>query len=332
MRLLKTISVLGVCLLFAGALAFALLRDPPEGGPEPRRGASPARMDERPFARNAVWNSPVPRGAELDPASPGLVAELGRQVDRFGPFINSTRFSTPVYTVPGGRPGVAVRLDQHVPDLEAALEQVPIPAGAAPATGSQRHLVVWQPATDTMWELWKAERRSDGWHAQYGGRMQAVSRNPGYFTDPPIWGATATSLPLLGGLIRTDELRRGRIDHALAFALPEVRAEVFSAPAQRTDGQVQGPGAIPHGARFRLDPALDLDSMELPRATRVIAQAAQRYGMILRDKSGSVSLYAEQPRDGPDPYPQLFGGQSASQVMSSFPWNRLQALRLDLRS
>ena len=38
------------------------------------------------------------------------------------------------------------------------------------------------------------------------------------------------------------------------------RAGVFSWPAQRTDGLLDSPDAIPEGARFRLDPNLDIAS------------------------------------------------------------------------
>lgn len=292
----------------------------------PRPASSP-----RPFAPTSFWNAPLGPGAAIDPASDTLVAELDRQVSVYGPWINSARVSTPVYTVPADQPMVRVNLDHTSKPLQAAFEAVPVPPDAAPAAGSQRHMVVWQPSTDTMWEFWKMSPELDGWHARYGGKMADVSLSPGHFTDPWWWGATATSLPLLGGLIRLDELRRGRIDHALAISIPEVRSDVFSWPAQRTDGQVDDPGAIPHGARFRLDPKLDLATLDLPPVTRMLAEAAQRYGIVLRDKAGAVTLYAEAPTGaGPDPYPAIFG-QSASKLMRSFPWGHLQALELQPR-
>lgn len=333
MHISLRLLVLAACALFGVALLWAFAPEKQTNAPDGAK-APPGPLPEGParaFAPTSIWNAALPADAKVDPASRALVAELERQVEEFGPFINSVRFSTPVYTVPAGQPKVRVDLNQDVPDLQRAIEAVPIPQGARPAEGTQRHMVVWQPSKDTMWEFWKAERRQDGWHAEYGGRMSPVSSNPGHFTDPPIWGATATSLPLLGGLIRTDELRRGRIDHALALALPEVRAGVFSLPAQRTDGQVDSPKAIPHGARFRLDPDLDLAELGLPPVTRMIAEAAQRHGIVVRDKSGSVSFYAEQPQAGGDPYPELFGGMSASQLLRRFPWERLEALELELR-
>jgi hypothetical protein len=161
--------------------------------------------------------------------------------------------------------------------------------------------------------------------------MTGVSRNPGYYSDPNTWGATATSLPMLGGLIRLDELRAGRIDHALALALPEIRAGQFTAPARRTDGDAARQTAIPMGARFRLDPALDLDALDLPPVTRAIARAAQRYGMIVRDRAGAVVLYGQDPTPtGSDPYPELYGERSPSELLAAFPWDRLELVRMQL--
>jgi hypothetical protein len=64
----------------------------------------------------------------------------------------------------------------------------------------------------------------------------------------------------------------------------------------------------------------------------MIAKAVQRYGMILRDKAGSLSFYAEDPTQyGTNPYPALFGGYPDN-LLAKFPWDRLQVLAMDLHS
>jgi hypothetical protein len=185
-----------------------------------------------------------------------------------------------------------------------------------------------------MWEFWKMTLKSDGWHAQWGGTMHNVSTNPGYFTSPgpSNWGATASSLPLLGGLIRPSELAAGHIDHAIALAIPDTRAQYFTWPAQRTDGNVYSTTAIPEGQRFRLDPNLNLSAVPMSPLVRMIAVAAQKYGMIVRDKSGSVTVYGEDTADEgqPDPYyggTGWFQGQYVSNLLKAFPWSHLEALQ-----
>jgi hypothetical protein len=186
-----------------------------------------------------------------------------------------------------------------------------------------------------MWEFWRAAEGADGWHAAWGGYLPSASSSPGHYTDPnPRWGASATSLPMLGGLMRIDELRAGRIDHALAIAVPRARAGVWSWPAQRTDGSVDSAGAIPLGTRFRIDPSVDLDRLPMSPLVRAMARAAQRYGIVVRDTGGNVAFYAEDPTPtGSNPYTGsrgLFGGRYASELVRQFPWRYVQALRTRL--
>ena len=185
--------------------------------------------------------------------------------------------------------------------LQRAFASVPLPPDARPAPGTDRHLTVWQPSTDRLWEFFGARHAADGWHARWGGAIRRVSQSPGYYTGAAWpgaarnWGATASSLPVIGGTMLLDELKRGRIDHALAINLPAPRAGVFAWPAQRTDG-TGPPTALPEGARLRLDPALDVSSLHLPKLTRMIALAAQRYGLVVRDQTHhGISLFGEVP-------------------------------------
>jgi hypothetical protein len=128
------------------------------------------------------------------------------------------------------------------------------------------------------------------------------------------------------------ELAAGQIDHALAIGVPSPRARVFAFPAQRTDGTSIDPLAIPEGARFRLDTAVNIDALGLPPLVRAMAVAAQRYGMIVRDRTTSVTaFYGEDPGPtGTNPYPQLLGGRLPSDVLALFPWDHLQLLRMQL--
>lgn len=290
------------------------------------------------FAPTSVWNQPLANDAALDPQSSTYVSALASQVSSAGPWMNTYSYSVPVFTVPADQPTVTVKLDTpsspQATALRASWLQVPVPPNAKAATGSDEHMVVIQPSTDRMWEFWKMNLQSDGWHAQWGGTMNNVSTNPGYFTSPgpSNWGATASSLPLLGGLIRPSELAAGHIDHAIALAIPHTRAQYFTWPAQRTDGDIYSTTAIPEGQRFRLDPSLNLSTIPMSPLVRMIAVAAQKYGMIVRDKSGSVSVYGEDTADEgqPDPYYGTngwFQNQYVSNLLKAFPWSHLEALQ-----
>ncbi len=260
-----------------------------------------------------------------------------------GPWINTTDYSVPIYAVPADQPSVPVELAGpfQAAALESAWSAVPLPPTAQPAAGSDAALVVWQPSTDRMWEFWRLERVEGRWTAAWGGAMQAVSSNAGIYDSnawpgaKSWWGSSASSLPIAGGLITLEDLRRGQIDHVLALAIPNVRGGVYATPAQRTDGTSSDPLSLPEGARMRLDPSLDLDSLHLPRLTLMIARAAQRYGIVVRDRARVVHLFAEDPVStgsnpyiGPDGY---FEGKSPGELLAAFPWSHLQLLSMDLR-
>lgn len=300
-------------------------------GTRQRTGGQPEQL----FAPTSVWNTPVPANAPLDPKSAIYVSELDQQLARYGPWFNTTSYSVPVYTVGPDQPTVPVQLDPtaYSPALAQAWRAVPLPANAKPAAGIDGSLVVWQPSTDKMWEFWQLARDHSGWHARWGGYMASVSTNPGYYTSHTDWGSSATSLPAIAGLVRISELESGHIDHALSLALPETSSLVYSWPAERTDGNIANPDAIPEGAHFRLDPSLDISELHLPRFIRMLAEAAQRYGLIVHDRGGAVSLFGEDPSQyGTNPWlgPDAFGDNSVITMMQGFPWAHLQVLRTTL--
>lgn len=313
---------------------------PPDRGVSAHLAQAPEPVAPPPrfFAPDSVWNARLPTKTHTDPRSPVLTAALLSVVEeeiagKRGPWISTTGFSTPLYTVPATEPLVRVHLANSDPALQRAFDAVPLPAQARPAAGSDSQLTVWQPSSDRLWEFWRLARSGEAWQARWGGAMQHVSSNPGVFTSAAWpganrhWGSTSTSLPLLGGLITLEDLRRGHVEHALALGFPMIERGVARWPAQRTDGAAEGPLAIPAGTRFRLDPRLRLTELNLPPLVRMLAQAAQRYGIVVRDTSGVVDFYGEDPTPtGSNPYLALFGEERPWQQLARFPWKHLKVI------
>ena len=261
-----------------------------------------------------------------------------------GPWINTTSYSIPVYTVPADQPTVPVQFEgSGNAALAEAWSAVPLPPTAVPAVGHDGSLVVWQPSTNRLWEFHKLVHEADGWKGNWGGAMQNVSSNPGVYDGPEAWpgaetwwGMSASSLSLVGGLISLEDLEKGVINHALEMAIPNVRAGVFASPAQRSDGKTGGSLSLPEGAHLRLNPDLDLAALHLPRLTLMIAEAAQRYGIFVTDGSSDVEIDAQDPTPtgtnpyiGPDGY---FEGQHPDQLLASFPWSQLELLKMELHN
>jgi hypothetical protein len=308
------------------------------------------------FAPTSYRNQPLAADAPLDPNSAGCVHELASEASQYGTWVagppSTSNSGVPIYTVSAQQPTTKVVVD---PLSELALRaaagdshdrywkdqlssqwaNVPLPAGASASVGSDENLVVYQPATDTTWEFWGFSHGVTGSpQAKWGGKLTGVSTNGGAFPTP--FGATATGIPFLAGVQRIAELESGAINHVVDFTAPNTpnAALPFISPADRADGPVNWPvtsHALPEGMRFRLPATLNIDSLNLPPYTAMLAKAIQRYGMVL-DNHGGVGFTAEEPPDGTNPYTSgphpIFDGQVPNNngLMKDFPWTQLQAL------
>ncbi len=304
--------------------------------PEPAR---PARA----FAPDSFWYRPIPQFAPLHPNSANFVTEFLRQKKAYygTVSINTTAYACPIYVVgPDVKPLQVAEWDgQHKgfkdPRLAAQWRAVPIPAYAAQADGTDAEMCIYQPSTDSLWEFWLTRQVEGQWQACWGGGMRQMSKSPGIWEGH--YGTTATSLPFLGGQITPDELRRGAIEHVMGIALVDAeKPSVLSWPATRSDGfnPRDEPNRIPEGLRFRLDPQVNVEALSLPPVGKIIARAAQKYGFVVWDKAGAITLRADNPksytqRGAKDPYPELFGGKPAWSILQGFPWEKLQFLPMN---
>ena len=301
------------------------------------------------FAKKSFWNTHLEADQALDPDSEKLAAAFAAEVEAKTnkgerPWINTTDYSVPVYKVPADQPTVRVRLDSPyaAPALQAAWRQVPLPPGAQPSEGTDGNLVVYQPATERLWEFWRFSDEGGVPQAAWGGAIRDVSHSSGAYGPKawpgakPWWGSSASSLSIAGGLITFADLRAGHINHALALAVPRVRQGVFSSPARRTDGTSTSAVTLPEGAHLRLDPNLDLTALGLPPLTLMIARAAKHYGIFVRDRAGVAHFFAQDPSTlsgnpylGEDGY---FEGSSPGDLLANFPWSHLQVLPMKLHA
>jgi hypothetical protein len=299
--------------------------------------SDPAPYD--PFSPTSVWNAAIPNNAPLVSNSSTLVANLVGQVHTYGTWINSAQWSTPVYSVPAQQATVSVTVDPgsamytnatDARNLAQQLSAVPIPSNAQPSPGTDHHMIIWQPSTNTEWEMWLVRQvtTSTGatqWHTGWGARIKNVSQSSGIAPYP--FGATASGVSELGGLMTADEISSASITHALALAIPNTYGwGQFVWPANRTDGLSTDSATPMEGTRFRLDPTLNVYALGLPPVAQAMALAAQRYGIVVRDRAGSVAFYAEQPSDVGLYYYNWGNGLNPAQLLANFPWSSLQAV------
>lgn len=301
------------------------------------------------YAADSPFNQRLPENPALAPNSSQLVQGLLAAEAGKGFVLTAEEWTVPAYFADAHTPRTDVSLGQAPPqwgmsantlayppgsssnvpeELPQRLRQVPIPAGALPDPSLDAHMTIIDRAAGCEYDLYGAHLESDGWHAVWANS----TRIEGSGVYPYGMGAKASGFASLAGLIWPQELRSGHIDHALFFAYPFTRSGGPVSPATSSDGRLDDAAALPEGARVQLDPSLDLDTLDLRPYQRTIAEAMQKYGMILGDTGGAFSLYAVG-RGGfaGNPYQGLLPEEDFPDL-SEIPADRFRVLQLPPQS
>jgi hypothetical protein len=114
-------------------------------------------------------------------------------------------------------------------------------------------------------------------------------------------GRRASMIPSLAGLIRKGELASGRIPHALAVTIsPTVLKEQAIWPASAFDMNSGYSGALPMGSLLGIPPWVNIDGLGLTPLGKVIARAAQNYGIFIVDRTGGPGINILSELGNPD--------------------------------
>jgi hypothetical protein len=167
----------------------------------------------------------------------------------------------------------------------------PIPRRVHIEGGSDHHALLLDRSACRLYELGGLERVGGRWHAWAGATWSLRSNR----LRPAGWtSADAAGLPMLPGLARYDEARRGVIDHALRFTVSRTR-RAFIYPARHFASSLMDPNLPPMGLRVRLKAGFDV--RPFPRQARIVLVALKRYGMIVAD-NGSDWYISGAPSPG----------------------------------
>jgi hypothetical protein len=231
------------------------------------------------FPPSSAWHENISK-LPVSPLSSAYIASIGADVDLHPDFGSERAYGIPYAVVPASQPKVAIHFTAYGDQSDKG--PYPIPAGApieggADATGD-RHVLIVQAGVCKLYELYDAHPNADGsWNAASGAVFDLRSDR----LRPDGWtSADAAGLPIFAGLIRYDEVRRGRIDHAIRFTAPATQ-EGFIHPATHFASSSTNPDLPPMGLRLRLKAGFDI--AHFPRVARIILQAMKTYGLILAD-------------------------------------------------
>jgi len=251
------------------------------------------------FPPSSHWNRPVDR-LPLHPRSAAIVRAVGRAEPAHADFgsglYEGAPIGIPYRVVPGGQRRVPVSFEYA---SESDRGPYPIPPGV-PIEGGRggdgdRHVILVDRSRCRLYELFSAYPVEEGrrWRAGSGATWSLRSNR----MRPRGWtSADAAGLPILPGLARYDEVRRGRIDHALRITVPRTR-RAFIYPARHFASAAADPDLPAMGQRVRLRRGFDVSSF--PRQSRVVLRALKRYGAIVAD-NGSAWYVSGAPHRGWD--------------------------------
>jgi hypothetical protein len=277
------------------ALLFALVAAPTLSDARPLPGAPNCPI----FPRTSHWNQRIDR-LPRHPDSDAIVRGIGLG-ERVHADFGSGRWEggpigIPFVTVSRRQPRVPVSFE-YANESDRGPYPIPpsVPIEGGRGSDGDRHVIVVDRSRCRLHELFAAYPVEGGrrWRAGSGATWSLRSNR----LRPRGWtSADAAGLPILPGLARHDEVRRGRIDHALRFTAPRTR-RAFVYPARHFASSLTDPALPAMGQRLRLRRGFDLS--RFPRQARVVLRALKRHGMILAD-NGSPWYISGAPNPGWD--------------------------------
>jgi len=230
------------------------------------------------FPQSSHWNRPVDK-LPLHSRSAQIVSSIGGDENAHADFGSGLYDGGPI----GITYRTVSRRTKRVPvSFEYADEsdrgRYPIPPNApiegGRSSSGDRHVILVDRSRCRLYELYSAYPQNGGrsWKAGSGAIWNLRSnrmRRRGFTS------ADAAGLPILPGLVRPEEVRRGRIDHALRITVPRSR-RAFVYPARHFASDDPDPNLPAMGQRLRLKRSLG--TSRFPRQSRVVLFALKRYG------------------------------------------------------
>ncbi len=259
----------------------------PKGPPVP--GAPNCQM----FPANNVWNTDISK-LPVNKHSATWMAHMHASTTNlhpdFGPNQGGYPYGIP-WTVINPRTQAFIHLRLEYADES---NKGPYPFGAntpiegGPNASGDRHALMVDPATCVLYELWDAHYVSRTASTAGSGAIWSLNSNA---LRPQGWtSADAAGLPILPGLLLYQEVRSGKLDHAIRFTA-ECTDDAYIWPARHEAGSC-GADYPPMGARFRLSAGFSASKIckaGSPYCAQlaVIITAMQHYGLILADNGSN---------------------------------------------
>jgi hypothetical protein len=283
--------------------------------PQPARAANPPTLDKpvmfdtpeadailaalEVFPPDNPWNQPV-ADWPLHPKSKEIVAGIGNDKPlRYNPDMGFV-------LVPANQKKVEVKLTEFPDESDKGPfplpDNVPIEGWPAHYTrylaprdakfkgltlddlqrnkfdeDGDRHAIVVDPVNRKLYEFYRLARTDRGWQAASAATFDLASNK----LRPDGWtSADAAGLPIFPAVVRHDELKRGKVEHALRVTVRKTR-RAYVYPATHFASKLTDENLPRMGERFRL--RKDFDTSGFSPEVKTILEALKKYGMLVAD-------------------------------------------------
>jgi hypothetical protein len=161
-------------------------------------------------------------------------------------------------------------------------------------SSGDRHAIVVDRGRCRLYETWATRKRDGKWYAG-SGAVWSLRNNR---LRPDGWtSADAAGLPILPGLLRWNEVRDNRIDHAIRFTT-DVTSRHHLWPARHDAGSTDSRAYPPMGARFRLKASYS--AAGLSANAKAVVRAMKKYGLVLADNGSPWFFQGERHAKWPE--------------------------------
>jgi hypothetical protein len=278
----------GTLLALATGAAPSPASSPPKIGGCPIFPAFSGGATARSAPNESAWNQDVSH-SPIDPNSRDYIDRItslgGNQVVH-PDFGGNGAYGIPYTAVGRHQRRVQVKVRGY-PD-ESDFGRAPIPTNAPVERGSDRHVLVLQRRRCDLFEMYGARRARGRGHRWTAGSTARFALRSTRLRHDGWTSADAAGLPILAGLVRPGEVRRGHMRHAIRVTFEETR-RAYIHPATHDASGLCDSDLPPMGLRLRLSQAYfhrNLHRFPPGSQSRVIFKALYRYGIINADNGG----------------------------------------------
>jgi hypothetical protein len=249
------------------------------------------------FPADNVWNTDISK-LPVNPRSGAWLKSMAAATTNlhpdFGPNPGGYPFGMPHSIVTNAHPVTRIRFQ-----FASESDKGPYPLGPDTSieggkhAGGDRHAIMVNKSTCTLYELWQARYSKQGSTAGSGAIWHLTSNA----LRPAGWtSADAAGLPILPGLLSYAEVqaaaRTGRpIEHAIRFTAQRTQSR-YIWPARHEAGSGGSVNLPPMGARFRLRAGFSVagfcrNATPYCRDAKAVLVEMQHYGLILADNGSN---------------------------------------------